>query len=177
MVKVLKWLLGIVALLAALLYFGGMLLTPTFTVSRNASIDAPADKIYALLADPKRWREWSVWLQRDPAMTVTYEGPDSGVGAKWAWKSKSEGDGAMTFKEAKANQELGYELYFADFGTTSSGKFLLTPDGTRTRVTWTMNGNMGSNPLFRWMTLMADGMVGKDFDASLSGLKAVAEKR
>ena len=49
--------------------------------------------------------------------------------------------------------------------------------GSSTRVTWTMNGDMGSNPLFRWMALGADRMVGKDFEAGLANLKAVAEKQ
>ena len=39
-----------------------------------------------------------------------------------------------------------------------------------------MNGNMGRNPVFRWMALFADTLVGKDFDGGLSNLKAVVEK-
>jgi hypothetical protein len=35
---------------------------------------------------------------------------------------------------------------------------------------------MGSNILFRWMTLFVDGMVGKDFEGGLANLKALAEK-
>mgnify|MGYP006197501997 CR=1 FL=1 len=48
---------------------------------------------------------------------------------------------------------------------------LLTPEGGGTKVTWTMNGNMGSNPLFRWMALFGDKMVGPDFEAGLANLK------
>jgi hypothetical protein len=51
-----------------------------------------------------------------------------------------------------------------------------TPDGTGTKVTWTMNGDMGSNPLFRWMALFMGRMVGPDFEAGLANLKALAEK-
>jgi hypothetical protein len=39
-----------------------------------------------------------------------------------------------------------------------------------------MNGDMGSNPLFRWFALTMDSMVGKDFSAGLANLKALAEK-
>ena len=45
-----------------------------------------------------------------------------------------------------------------------------------TQVTWTMNGDMGANPLYRWMGLFMDKMVGPDFDAGLANLKALAEK-
>jgi len=40
-----------------------------------------------------------------------------------------------------------------------------------------MNGDMGINPLLRWVALFADSMVGKDFEAGLSNLKALAEQK
>ena len=174
--KILKWVLGVVITLAAVLVLGGMALSSKFKVSRSVSINAPADKVYTLVADPRRWQEWSVWNQRDPSMEITYSGPSSGSGAVWAWKSKNEGDGRMTFTTAEPGKRLGYELYFPDFGTTSAGELTLQAAGHATQVVWLMNGDMGSNPLLRWMTLFVDGMVGKDFDAGLANLKALAEK-
>jgi hypothetical protein len=109
-------------------------------------------------------------------MQITYSGPPSGAGAGWAWKSKSEGDGRMTFTAAEPGKRVAYELFFPDFGTTSTGDLMLSPDGNGTRVTWTMNGNMGSNPLMRWIALFGDRMVGGDFEAGLANLKGLAEK-
>ena len=146
--KVLMWILGVVLALIAMLALGGMALSPKFKVSRSVTINAPADKIYALLADPRRWKEWTVWNQRDPALDITYCGPPSGSGAGWAWKSKTEGDGRMTFTTTEPGKRLGYELYFPDFGTTSTGDLLLQAAGSGTQVVWLMNGNMGRNPPF-----------------------------
>jgi uncharacterized protein YndB with AHSA1/START domain len=174
--KVLKWILIVVLALLAVLVIGGYMLSPKFTVSRSITINAPADKVYALVANPHAWTQWSVWNQRDPAMQIEYSGPESGTGAKWSWKSKSQGNGAMTFTESEPARKVGFELYFPDFGTTSTGQIEFVPDGNTTKVTWTMNGDMGSNPLFRWMALGADSMVGKDFEGGLANLKAVAEK-
>ena len=172
----LKWTLIVVLLLAAVVVLGGYLLSPKFSVSRSVLVNAPADKIYPLVADPRGWKQWSVWNQRDPAMKIDYSGPDSGVGAAWEWTSASEGGGKMTFTAAEPGKRVGFDLYFPDFGTTSSGELLFTPEGAGTRVTWTMKGDMGSNPLYHWVALSADGMVGKDFEAGLANLKAVAEK-
>ncbi len=174
--KFLKWAVGGVLGLVALLAVGGMLLPGTFKVSRSALVAAPAERIYPLVSEPRRWKDWSVWNQRDPAMSITYSGPASGAGAVWEWKSKSQGDGRMTFTAAEPGRRAAFELFFPDFGTTSTGELLLAPEGSGTRVTWTMNGDMGRNPLMRWMALMMDGMVGKDFDAGLANLKALAEK-
>ena len=174
--KVLKWILIVVLALVVVLVAGGYLLSPKFTVSRSIAIAAPAGKVYALVANPRQWKNWSVWTQRDPAMQIEYAGPESGAGAKWTWRSKSQGDGTMTFTASEPARRVAYALYFPDFGTTSTGEIAFVPDGNATRVTWTMDGDMGSNPLLRWMALSADGMVGKDFEASLANLKALAEK-
>lgn len=174
--KIVKWLVAIVMALVAVLFVGGMLLSPKFTVKRELQIQAPPDKVYALVADPREWRAWSAWNKRDPLMEIVYTGPASGAGAAWAWKSQSQGDGKMTFTAAEPNQRLAYDLYFPDFGTTSTGELMMEPMPGGTRVVWTMNGDMGKNPLFHWMALMADRMVGEDFEAGLAGLKALAEK-
>jgi len=174
--KIVKWLLGLVVLLALVLVGGGALLSPRFTVVRSVVVNAPPDKVYALVADPRRWKEWTVWNQRDPSMQITYSGPPSGAGAGWAWQSKSEGDGRMTFTAAEPSARLAYDLFFPDFGTTSRGELAFKAEGAATRVSWTMNGDMGGNPLLRWFALAADRMVGKDFEAGLANLKTLAEK-
>lgn len=174
--KFIKWALGGLLALVALLAVGGMFLPGTFKVTRSVVVGAAADKVYPLIAEPRRWKDWSVWNRRDPGMTITYAGPESGVGAMWEWKSKSEGDGRMTFTAAEPGRRAAFDLFFPDFGTTSRGELLLTPEGSGTRITWTMNGDMGKNPLFHWMALMMDGMVGKDFEAGLANLKTLAEK-
>ena len=172
----LKWTLIALVTLVLLLFAGGYALSPKFSVTRSTTISAPAEKVYALTADPREWKRWTVWNQRDPAMQISYSGPPSGTGAAWAWQSKSEGDGKMTFTAAEANRRLAYDLYFPDFGTSSAGALELAAVGAGTQVTWRMNGDMGSNPLFRWLALFGDRMVGPDFEAGLTNLKALAEK-
>ena len=175
--KALKIGLILVVALAVLALGGGLMLSPKFSVTRTATIQAPPEKIYPLIAEPAAWKAWSVWNQRDPAMAIEYSGPASGPGAVWAGKSKSQGDGRMTFTRATPPTQLAYELYFPDFGTTSQGEFLLRPQGGSTEVTWTMNGEMGANPLMRWLGLFMDKLTGPDFDAGLAKLKAIAEKQ
>jgi len=174
--RILKWVVGALVALIVLLVVVGFFLPGTFTVVRSAEIAAPPDKVFALVADPRGWKQWSAWNRRDPQMQIEYSGPPAGAGAKWAWKSKTQGDGEMTFTAVEPGKRVAFDLYFPDFGTTSKGELRFDPAGTGTRVTWTMNGDMGANPLYHWFALGADGMVGKDFAEGLAGLKAVAEK-
>lgn len=175
--KLLKTLFAIVAVLGLVLTAGSLLLPGDFHVERKLLVAAPAERVYEQVADPRRWKDWSVWNRRDPAMKITYEGPPSGSGAVWSWSSASEGDGRMSFTAAEPGRRLAYDLYFPDFGTTSKGEIRLAPAAGGTEVTWAMTGNMGSNPMFRWIALFADGMVGRDFEAGLANLKTLVEGR
>lgn len=173
--KVLKWIAIIVLALLTVLVIGGYLLPSKFTVSRSITIQAPAGTVYGLVANPRRWKQWSAWTRRDPGMHVEYDGPESGTGAKWSWRSPSEGNGSMVLTDTDPARRVAFDLSFTDFDTTSRGEFDLVPDGHATRVTWSLTGDTGSNPMLRWMALGAERMVGKDFETGLVQLKAVAE--
>lgn len=177
MLKLLKWILIGVVALALLLLGGGLLLKPNFSVTRQVDVNASADKLYGLVADPREWKRWSVWNQRDPAMQITYSGPDSGTGAVWAWQSQTEGDGRMSFTAAEPGQRLAYNLFLPDFGTTSQGDLRFKPNANGgTTVVWRMDGDMGSNPIYHWFALFSDRLIGPDFEAGLARLKALAEQ-
>ena len=174
--KMVKRLLIGTLLLVAVLVGIAFLLPNQFNVARSITINAPAEKIYPLIASPGQWKNWSVWNRRDSDMKIDYAGPQSGVGAKWSWESKSEGSGEMEFTAAEPNKLLGYRLLFKDFNTTSAGTLTLEPDVASTKVTWSFVGEAGNNPMMRYMGLMMDGMIGKDFEAGLANLKALAEQ-
>ena len=174
-----KWLkrivLGVLAL--ALIVVGiGFVLPSGFKVQRSIDIAAPPAKVYPLIAEPRQWNRWAIWNQRDPAMVIDYSGAPSGAGAKWSWKSKSEGNGSMDFTAAVPDERIDYALSFPDFDMRSRGQLRLQSAGTGTRVTWTNEGDVGRSPINRYFALMMDSMVGPDFEAGLKNLKALAER-
>jgi len=174
-----KWVKRILLILVAIVtivYAIGFLLPSGFKVQRSTEIAAPPERIYALIADPREWRNWTVWNRRDPAMAVSYSGAPSGVGAKWSWQSKTEGNGEMEFTSAMPNDRIVYALHFPDFGMRSTGQLRLEPAGKVTRVTWSNEGDVGANPINRYFALMMDRMVGPDFEAGLANLKVLAER-
>lgn len=168
--KILKYLVGILVLMVAV----GFLLPATYSAQRSVTINAPADKVFPLVANHRQWKRWSVWNQRDPNMEMTYSGPEMAAGSKWSWKSKSEGNGGMEFSAVEPNQRVGYILTMEDM-TPATGNLTFTTDGAATKVTWDMKGNAGMNPMFRWFGLFMDKMVGPDFEAGLKNLKKLAE--
>ena len=173
--KIIKWLLIVVLGLIAVLLAGGMALPSGYSVTREIVIDAPVERVYGLVASPRAWKQWTVWNRRDPAMQIQYTGPETGAGAEWSWKSASEGEGRMTFTQVEPLQHIAYQLRFAGY-EPSTGDMRFAAEGHATRVSWTMQGDMGRNPLMRWMALAMNPMVGKDFEAGLANLPALAEK-
>ncbi len=175
--KFLKYLLIFALLLAAILFGGGYLLSPKFTVLRTVEVSAPPEVVYPLVADPRAWQQWSAWNRRDPAMRMSFSGEPIGAGAGWAWASESQGNGRMAFTAAEPNAKLNFSLFFDDFESESTGTFLFEPISSGTRVSWIMNGDMGENPLMHWFALASDKLIGGDFEAGLSNLKSIAEKK
>lgn len=166
--------LALIAVIGLLLAIG-MLLPSAFKVQRTVEMAATPERIYPLIADPREWKRWSVWNRRDPAMTMEYSGAPSGTGARWTWKSASEGNGEMAFTAAVPNERVDYALAFPDMGMRSSGQLRLEAAGTGTRVTWTNEGDMGANPVNRYFGLFMDRLVGPDFEGGLKNLEALVE--
>ena len=173
--KILQWALAAVGVLALLAVGVGFVLPSAFEVQRAIEVEAPPAKVYDLVADPRRWAQWSAWSRRDPRMDVSYSGPPFGQGARWSWKSRSEGSGSMEFVRVEPNARIEYTLTFADFGMKSGGQWRFEPAGKGTRVTWTNAGDVGGNPLKHYLAVSMDRMVGPDFEAGLANLKTVAE--
>ena len=174
--KIIQWTLAVIGTLALALVATGFFLPSKFLVSRSVEVAAPAPKVYDLVADPRLWRQWSTWSQRDPAIEISFAGPPFGQGAKWSWKSRTEGSGSMEFVRVEPNRRIAYALSLPDFGMKSSGDFLFEATPAGTRVTWTNGGDVGSNPLKHFVAEFMDRMAGPDFEQGLANLKALAER-
>jgi hypothetical protein len=170
--RILLGLLGLGVLLALISF----LLPSSYQVKRAIEINAPMEAVYPLVYDPKAWTRWSVWSRRDPGMQVTYSGAPAGAGAKWSWRSATEGGGSMEFTGADFNERVTYRVTFRDFDGVLSGRFEFAPAGKGVRVTWIAEGDVGANPLMRYFAIAMDRIQGPDFDGGLANLKQLAEK-
>jgi uncharacterized protein YndB with AHSA1/START domain len=174
--KIVQWVLAGVGAIALTLVLVGLLVPSKFRVERSIQINAPADRIYDYVVEPRKWKEWSVWARRDPQMRIVYSGPPFGMGARWSWESRTEGSGTMEFTRVEPNRRVDYALFFPQFNLRSTGTLALEPAGAATRVTWTNGGDVGGNPLKHYLAAAMDHMVGPDFQQGLVNLKALAEK-
>jgi hypothetical protein len=145
-------------------------------VTRSIDIALPAAQVLPLVADLRRFPEWSPWFAPDPAIAITYTGPLEGTGQTLTWSSKlaEVGAGRMTVTAADKN---GADILvaFADQGTAKSW-FRLEPKGDAlTTVAWSFSTDLGMSPINRYSGLWIGNIVGPDFERGLARLKALAE--
>jgi hypothetical protein len=148
-----------------------------YVVERSKAIQAPAEAVYAEIADFHRWTAWSPWEDIDPNLQRTYSGPDAGAGARYAWSgNRKAGEGTMEITEAVDNARVVIDLRFVKpFRSHSTTVFHLKPEGESTRVTWTMTGPMTLMTRIMGVFKSMDKMIGPDFEKGLQRLKSVVE--
>ena len=149
-----------------------------FQVRRTASIKAPPEKIFPLIADFKSWTAWSPYEKKDPAMKRTYGQVTSGKGATYAWAGdRNVGSGSMEILDAPAPSRVTIKLDFkTPFEAHNVADFTLQPADGGTSVSWSMQGPTPFFGKILHVFVDVDKMVGRDFEAGLANLKAIAEK-
>ena len=150
----------------------------TFSVRRSATMSAPAERIFTILGDFHQWRGWSPWENKDPGMKRTYEGSERGRGAVYAWNgNKNVGSGRMEILDDTTPSKILIKLdFFKPFEAHNTAEFTMLPQGNATNVNWVMQGPAPF--MFKVMEVFVscDKMIGKDFEAGLTNLKALVEK-
>jgi hypothetical protein len=178
MIEVIVIIAVVIALaIAAILIFAATK-PDTFSVQRSATMNAPAEKIFAILNDFQQWRGWSPWENKDPEMKRTYEGSERGKGAVYAWDgNKNVGSGRMEILEAITPSRVLIKLdFFKPFEGHNTAEFTMSPQGNATNVDWVMRGPAPFMFKVMEVFISCDKMIGKDFETGLANLKALVEK-
>ena len=172
----LRKLLTAIVIVVVLLFGVAYVLPQQVHVERSITVDRPAAVIFPLLNSPKRFNEWSPWKDLDPNARMSYSGPESGVGAAMAWSGNSKvGKGSQVITESVTDKRVKTDLDFGDMGTAKA-QWELSSEGTGTKIVWSLDMDVGNNPLGRYMGLFMDKMIGPDYDRGLKQLQARADK-
>ena len=175
----LNWILIAVAAIVVVFIAVVALQPADFRVQRSALVAAPAQAVFAQVNDFHNWRAWSPWEKLDPQLKRTYEGPQAGTGAKYAWAgNKDVGEGRMTITESRPGERILIDLRFIKpMAATNTTEFLFKPEGGGTAVTWTMSGKHNFMGKAFSLLMNIDRMVGGQFEQGLANMKSLVESR
>ena len=168
--------------LLVLLYFGMALIAAVivmapdrFGVSREAVVAAPPARVFALINELRNWESWSPWAKADPQQQITYSGPPAGPGASFEWSGNSKvGAGRLTIADSRPSEAIDIKLdFFRPFKGTNDAFFRLTPEGSGTRVAWTMTGRLSLIGKISNLINSCDKIIGPQFEQGLANLNTL----
>ncbi len=147
-----------------------------FVYTRSLKIASAPENIYRYIVDFRRWTQWSPYETLDAELGRRYSGPDTGVGATYAWEGKKAGKGSMVITRAEPGREIGIDLHFvAPMKADNVAEFTLEPEADGTQVTWTMRGKYTLFTKVVNVVVDIEKMVGGDFAKGLASLKRISE--
>lgn len=162
---------GVLAVLA--LAAAGTLLLPRHVhVERSARVALPPADVLALASSTEGYQTFNPYRSTDPDLRIDPFGPAAGVGSGFRFEGR-EGKGTQTVAEVGATH-VRYDIDLGAMGRPSQ-RLDVTPDGDGARVVWSMEADMGLNPVARVMGLFMDGLVGKSFERGLANLNAAGQ--
>jgi len=141
------------------------------TIERSAMMEASPEAVIELAASNTGYQAFNPYKDLDPNLRVEMYGPTSGVGSGFSFESK-DGEGQQTVASVTADQVI-FDLDLGPLGQPTQAISAATVDGA-TEVTWSMNMDLGMNPIFRVMGLFMDGMIGPNFELGLANIADVA---
>ena len=169
--KIIIWLLVLITLLIVVAY----ILPGSYKVERSILIKGDGSIIYNMVCDFNHWDYWTPWSAKDdPTATEEIIG-NCEVGAVHRWAGKEMGKGEMMITEMIPQELIKWDLKFEDFSQKMIIGMLFEPEGDDWVVTWTAEGELGYNPLYRYYGLMIDSDLGADYELGLQQLKDFCE--
>lgn len=141
------------------------------SIERTATINAAPEAVIELAASNTGYQAFNPYKDLDPNLTVEMFGPASGVGSGFSFESK-DGAGQQTVASVTQDQVI-FDLDLGPLGQPTQAISVVAVQGA-TEVTWSMDMDLGVNPVFRVMGLFMDGMIGPNFELGLANIADVA---
>lgn len=175
--KTLVRIIAVIVAIVVVLLLAGFLLPAKVHVERSIVIRTPARVPFGLINDLPEWKKWSPWHQIDPATRWEFSEPAAGTGSWFTWKSNHDqvGNGRLTIMQSDPHTFIRTKLEFDDWDA-SYADYIFKEENGSTTLTWTMDSDMGNNPVGRWFGLFMDRMIGKDYEAGLAKLREISEQ-
>ncbi len=173
--KILLTLLAIIVMLVLI----GLTLHQNYAVSRSVEIQAPAEKIFALISELKSWPEWEPFSESGKNMKTTLGEKTSGVGATQRWESDGN-NGHLTFTECDPKTGIAYDVVFTNGERESPAKgwmHLNSRSDGQVEIVWSINGELNMPVIGGYFRMFVDYKLGPLLEHGLSKLKAKAEAR
>jgi hypothetical protein len=176
--------LKIVALASGIVVLGILALMVAAPAANHVEstiiINASPASVYREANGFRSFHEWSPLS--DPRAQYTFQGPESGVGARISWDGPKAGRGYQEITESEENLRIRTILAFDGLAGNYASEIVLEPVDGGTKVTWTYDSDYSqaagmSGSMEQVMEMFTEPTLKDRYDASLKALKRVVERK
>lgn len=167
-------------LFAIVLAFVGIsrFFNPKYEVRENIVVQKPMHEVFGYLTYLPKWEQWSLWnTDADSTLVFFYNKQQGTKGARQYFSGDLVGKGFIEITTCIPDTAFAYRMYMREGELTASGVFSLRAiDSMQTEISWSDTGNVGNNPLKRYLIPMVTKNTAASFAQGLTRIKQQLER-
>jgi uncharacterized protein YndB with AHSA1/START domain len=178
--KIIKTILGFIAVIILLILIIALIAPKNYRVEREIAVNAPKAKVFDYVKYLKNQDNYSVWAKMDENMKKEFHGVDGEPGFISAWESddKDVGKGEQEIMKIVEGKRIDFELRFMEPFKATDLAYIITTElyPGHTQVKWGFNGKMSYPMNLMLLVWDMDQMLGEDLEEGLENLKVILEQ-
>ena len=161
-----------------ILFFLVSLFFPSqYRIEETTVINKPVFESFAYMNEIRNWQDWSPWNRTlDSTFETFYSRNSQGQNATQYFRGDLVGIGRFKISESVPNEKIRYNLSINQGVLTTGATFYFRAAGSKTQLTWLDSGDVGMNPIFRYMLPSKVSSTREAFKEGLNAIKRSIEK-
>lgn len=150
-----------------------------YYIERTTVVNKPVYFTYAYMNNIENWKDWSPWnTNLDSTFSSFYSPNTIGTGATQYIKGSLIGTGRFKITHSQTNQLIRYDLQLSREAASlsSAAIYKFSAFGERTKLSWLDSGDVGYNPINRFMLPSKIKSTEIAFEEGLRLIKKSVEK-
>lgn len=162
----------------ALVFLVSLFFPRQYKIERTTVVNIPDYETYAYLNQIQNWSDWSPWNKSlDSTMVFFYSKNRSGLGAAQYFRGDLIGVGRFRIVESIPNEKIKFHLSLDQGFMNIEQTFYFKSLGGKTQLSWVDEGDVGYNPIFRFMLPTKVKNSELAFEEGLMVIKRAAENK
>lgn len=159
------------------LFFGVSLFFPhKYKFEKSIEINKPKHEVFKYMNNLKNWEQWSVWNKKvDSSLYFFYSSRTDSIGAMQYFNGELLGSGRFKISNFKINEILSYNLRMHNSEVNANGTFYFKDKSSSTELMWVDSGDVGYNPIYRYMIPSKKSSTEEAFETGLNKIKMLLE--
>jgi hypothetical protein len=168
----------LIIVIVALTFIGvSRFFPPTYLVKETIQVNKSLPETFAYLSDLQKWEEWSLWNRSiDSTLTFFYTAKNDTIGSRQYITGNLIGKGFIEITSLQKDTSLTYKMDLREGEMTANGKFEFRAiSSSVTEIAWLDSGNVGNNPIKRYMIPLVTKSTAQTFKDGLVRIKTQIE--